>query len=233
MLEPAPDQACAEHILKILGDALESRPIATLAISGGSSPRPMFQRFAVTKFPWDRIHLFWVDERGVPPTDSQSNFKLANDTWLAPGNFPKSNIHRVQAELDPHRAAEAYVEEIRAHFHLDAGKTPIFDVIHQGMGPDCHTASLFPGEPLIDDRTGIAAAVYTEKFQQWRITLLPAVLIAARHTAMLVTGADKADAVRAVLHGRYDPLHCPAQLVARNGVDVAWFFDQALATCAK
>ena len=193
----------------------------------------MFQRFAQTPFPWDRVHLFWVDERGVPPTDPQSNFKLANDTWLTPGHFPKKNIHRVQAELDPREAARRYDEEIRDQFNLKSGEIPVFDIIHQGMGPDCHTASLFPGEPLINDRSGIAAAVFAQKFKQWRITLLPAVLIAARHTAMLVAGADKADAVRAVFHGPYDPLHCPTQLVARNAAEVAWFFGDALAEAAK
>lgn len=233
MLTPPPDEACAGHILKILGEALETRPFATLAISGGHSPRPMFERFARTPFAWDRVHLFWVDERAVPPADPQSNFKLASDAWLAPGNFPPGNIHRIRAELDPHHAARIYVEEIRAHFHLKEAEIPVFDVIHQGMGPDGHTASLFPGEPLINDRSRIAAAVFAETFKQWRVTLLPAVLISARHTAMLVTGADKAAAVRAALHGSYDALRCPAQLVARNARDIVWFLDPLLNEAAS
>jgi 6-phosphogluconolactonase len=231
-LKQPPDQACADYILATLTQALETNPTATVAISGGSSPRPMFQRFAQTPFPWDRVHLFWVDERAVPPTDAESNFKLANDTWLTPGNFPKQNIHRIQAELEPHQAAERYIHEIREHFHLKDAEIPVFDVIHQGMGPDGHTASLFPGEPLINLRTGVAAAVFAEKFKQWRITLLPAVLIAARHTAMLVTGADKAPALRAVLDGDYDPLHWPTQVVSRNAPDVAWFLDESLSALA-
>ena len=150
-----------------------------------------------------------------------------------PEIFQKSTSIAFKPSLDPHFAAQRYVEEIRAYFHLKDGEIPAFDVIHQGMGPDCHTASLFPGEPLIHDRAHIAAAVFAEKFKQWRITLLPAALIAARHTAMLVTGADKAEAVRSVFHGPYDPLHCPAQLVARNAPDLVWFFDQAAAVYAK
>lgn len=228
----SPEQACAEYILKTLTEALKERPAATLAISGGSSPRPMFERFAAAAFPWDRIHLFWVDERGVPPTDSQSNFKLANDTWLMPGNFPKANIHRIYAELEPQEAAARYVQDLRAHFQLKDAEIPVFDVIHQGMGPDGHTASLFPGQPLIEDRTGIAAAVFSQEFQQWRITLLPAVLIAARHTAMLVTGADKTKAMHEVIHGAYDPLHWPTQVVSRNAKDFVWFVDEALASIA-
>jgi len=102
---------------------------------------------------------------------------------------------------------------------------PRFDVVHRGMGPDAHTASLFPGEPLIEDRSGIAAAVWVEKFQQWRITLLPGVLLAARHTALLVTGGDKTAALRSVLHQPFDPLHYPAQIA--SGPGAVWFVDVA------
>ncbi len=140
----------------------------------------------------------WTNAR-CRPTDAQSNFKFAQDAWLRPGNFPAPNIHRVLAELDPPDAAARYVEDIQQFFGLAAGELPHFDVMHRGMGPDAHTASLFPGEPLIENRSGIAAAVWVEKFKQWRITLLPGVLLAARHTALLVAGADKTAALRSVL----------------------------------
>lgn len=212
-------EACAGHILS----KLEGKPRSTLAISGGTSPKAMFEIFARAEFPWERVQLFWVDERGVPPDNAQSNFKLANDHWLAPAGFPKANIHRVQAELAPELAEQRYVEEIRSVFGAGLKELPEFDVIHQGMGPDGHTASLFPGEALIQDRTGVAAAVWAEKFKQWRITLLPGVLLAAKNTAMLVTGSDKAQALEAVLNGPYDPQKYPAQIIARGGRDVDWF----------
>ena len=120
----------------------------------------MFEYFANTEFDWNPVQLFWVDERGVPPTDSESNYKMAADAWLDPSNFPASNIHRVMAELDPKEAAALYTKEIRKVFQLGSTELPRFDVIHRGMGPDAHTASLFPGDPLIDDREGIAAAVW-------------------------------------------------------------------------
>jgi len=219
--------ACAQQILDWLREALESGGLASLAISGGSSPRRMFEIFAGTRFEWERVHLFWVDERAVPPSDAQSNFKFAQDAWLRPGNFPATNIHRVLAELDPPEAAVRYGEEIQKYFGLPAGEPPHFDVIHRGMGPDAHTASLFPGEPLIEDRSGIAAGVWVEKFKQWRITLLPGVLLAARHTALLVAGSDKTAALRSVLNEPFDPLRYPAQIA--SGPGTVWFVDTAAA----
>lgn len=222
--EADPAGACARYIL----GALEGKARATLAISGGSSPTPMFEIFARTNFRWERVQLFWVDERGVPPDDPQSNFKLANDHWLAPSGFPKANIHRIQAELDPEVAARKYTDEVREVFRIGPGAIPKFDVIHQGIGPDGHTASLFPGEPMIHDIHGIAAALWVEKFKQWRITLLPGVLMAARHTAMLVPGADKAEVLHAILEGPYQPEKYPAQIL-RGARDVEWFVDRQLA----
>ncbi|MDP9170221.1 MAG: 6-phosphogluconolactonase [Acidobacteriota bacterium] len=219
--------ACAQQILDWLRDALDNRGLASLAISGGSSPRRMYEIFARTRFEWERVHLFWVDERAVPPSDAQSNFKFAQDAWLRPGNFPAPNIHRVHAELDPVLAAARYAEDIQQFFGLAAGELPNFDVIHRGMGPDAHTASLFPGEPLIEDRSGISAAVWVEKFKQWRITLLPGVLMAGRHTALLVAGADKAAALRSVLNEPFDPLLYPAQIASGQGT--VWFVDAAAA----
>jgi len=226
---PAAAEACAAHIVEVLGRAIAGGRPATLAISGGSSPRLMFEIFARTPFAWDRVHLFWVDERVVPPTDSQSNYKLAFDTWLGPAAFPRANIHRVETELGHEEAARRYREEIRRHFGLDNNGLPAFDLIHRGMGPDGHTASLFPGEPLIQDTTGIAAAVWVEKMKQWRVTLLPGALEAARNTAMLVTGDDKAAALHEVLEGVYRPAEFPCQIAA-NAETADWFVDQPAAS---
>ena len=219
--------ACGEQILGWLSEAIDEKGQAALAISGGTSPRRMFETFARTKFDWNSVHLFWVDERGVPPTDSQSNFKLTQDSWLGPGKFPPANVHRIHAELDPAEAAARYIEDIQRFFGLSAGELPRFDVIHRGMGPDAHTASLFPGEPLIENRADIAAAVWVEKFQQWRITLLPGVLMAAHRTALLVNGGDKTAALRSVLHAPFDSLRYPAQLASGEGT--VWFVDAAAA----
>ena len=219
--------ACAQQILDWLREALKSQGLASLAISGGSSLRRMFEIFSRTGFEWERVHLFWVDERAVPPSDEQSNFKFAQDSWLRPGNFPAHNIHRILAELDPAEAAARYTEDIQQFFGVLPGEVPRFDVVHRGMGPDAHTASLFPGEPLIEDRSRIATAVWVEKFKQWRITLLPGVLLAARRSALLVDGADKTAALRSVLNEPFDPLRFPAQIA--SGPGTVWFVDTAAA----
>lgn len=220
-------EACARQILDWLRAAIDEHGVATLAISGGSSPRRMFACFANARFEWDRVHLFWVDERGVPPTDPRSNYRLAEETWLGPGGFPRSNLHRIEAELPAEAAAARYAGEIRRFFGLADGELPRFDAIHLGMGPDAHTASLFPGDPLLANRRDIVAALWVQKFQQWRITLLPGVLLAARHTAMLVTDADKAELLREVLSeagpGPADPMIYPARLALHEGA--VWFVN--------
>ncbi|HKX00084.1 MAG TPA: 6-phosphogluconolactonase [Bryobacteraceae bacterium] len=218
--------ACAQHILRTLTETLRTRSYATLALSGGSTPKLMFERMAAAKFQWAGVHLFWVDERPVPPTDERSNYRLAEEALIRPAGIPSNQVHRIRAELHPTAAADMYVEDIRNFFKLQMQELPKFDVIHRGIGPDAHTASLFPTEPLISDRQRIAAAVHVEKLSQWRITLLPGVLLAASHTAMLVSGDDKAEAVRWVFEEPFDPKRYPAQLGIREARDFVWFLDR-------
>jgi 6-phosphogluconolactonase len=222
-------EACAHHVIGILDEVLAGQEFATFAISGGSSPRLLFQKLAATKFPWDRIHLFWVDERCVPPTDPASNYKMAEECLIRPAHIPARHVHRVIGEIAPKVAATRYATEIREFFGLEEGEMPHFDLVHRGMGPDAHTASLFPGEPLIDDRENIAAAVYAPQFQQWRVTLLPGALLAAKHTVFLVAGSDKSESVRAVFKEEYDPKKYPAQIASHHGRGVTWFLDEAAA----
>jgi len=221
--------ACCRKILDLLAETLARHERASMAVSGGSTPKLLFAEMAKANFDWSRVHLFWVDERGVPPTDAQSNYKLTKEKFIDAANFPAQNVHRIQAELDPESAARLYADEIRSFFSLRRGEFPRFDIMHQGMGPDGHTASLFPGEPLIDDRENLVAAAYVEKFQQWRVTLLPGVLLAARNTLMLVAGEDKAEALHAVFEEPSHPKKFPVQIVNNAGGDVMWFLDKAAA----
>ncbi len=221
--------SCAAKIIQLLEASRAARPLATLAVSGGSTPKLLFGELAKVAFDWSRVHLFWVDERGVPPTDSQSNYKLTKEHFIDPARFPAANVHRIQAELEPQTAARLYVDEIHKFFGLQVGEFPQFDIIHRGMGPDAHTASLFPGEQLIDDHEHLAAAAYVEKLHQWRITLLPGVLEAARQTLMLVAGKDKAEPLHEVLHAPYNPKKYPVQIATHDNPNALWFLDKEAA----
>lgn len=217
--------ACASFVLDTLHLSLDNQSRATFAISGGSTPRLLFSRLASSGFNWSRVHIFWVDERCVPPDDNQSNYKLANETLIAPAKISSSNVHRIQGELEPSEAAKQYVREITEFF--GSSEIPAFDLIHRGMGPDAHTASLFPGEPLIGNRTDIAAAVWVEKMKSHRVTLLPGVLLKARQTVLQVAGADKAEALFNVLRGPEDINQYPCQLGTRGSDKAVWFLDKA------
>jgi 6-phosphogluconolactonase len=220
-------EACGANILSRLQAALQTKGHATLAVSGGTSPKAMFEFMARSDLDWSRVHLFWVDERAVPPDHEQSNHRLVNECLIQPARLAGTNVHRVLAELPPREAASRYRRELLECAELTTDGNPRFDVVHLGMGADAHTASLFPGEPLIDDREGLAAEVYVEKIPQWRITLLPRVLLAAHHVALLVTGQDKESALKQVFEADYDPKRFPAQLIAYQSTVAAWFFDRA------
>lgn len=221
---------CAALMVERLKEALEERPFATLAISGGSTPAKLFPILAAAPLPWERIHVFFADERMVPPADEASNYRMARALLLDPCGIPASNVHRIQGELDPEEAAGLYEEEIAELFGLDADEDdiPSFDVLHLGIGADAHTASLFPGEPAIDNLDDLCAAVFVEKLSMWRVTLLPVVLQAARCTVFLAGGKDKAEPLRRVLSDPYDPRRLPAQLV-RHNLEIRWFLDRAAA----
>lgn len=220
--------ACSAYILDCLAEDLRAQTRATIALSGGSSPRLLFSRMAQADLNWSRVHFFWVDERCVPPADSRSNFRLAKETLLGAAHIADVNVHRIHGELDPDTAAAQYVNDIKEFFALGNDMLPIFDVIHRGMGDEGHTASLFPGEPLINNTTDIAAHVYVEKVKMDRVTLLPGVLRAAKRTVLQVVGADKAPALREVLTGSEDPMTYPCQIASRDE-KATWFLDDAAA----
>jgi len=217
--------ACAEQILLALESALATQEFATLAVSGGSTPRLLFRELSSRQFDWSRVHLFWADERMVAPDDPESNYRLTEASFMRPARFPSANVHRIAGELDPIKAVKRYTEEMRELFSLEDGQLPYFDVVHLGMGPDGHTASLFPGDILIHDREGIAAAVVVPKDPPNRITMLPGVLLSARTTVFLVSGGDKAETVRQVMEEPLDALARPAQLISRQARRVRWFLD--------
>jgi 6-phosphogluconolactonase len=222
-------ESCSRHILSLLETALSGEGEATLALSGGETPKPLFEYLSQVVFDWSRVHLFWVDERCVPPTDPQSNYRLAEEYLIRPRHIPDRNVHRIPGELPADKAARRYSEEIVEFFELERGQLPHFDAVHLGTGADAHVASLFPGELFIENREGIAAAVFVEKISEWRITLLPGVLLASQASLFLTAGKDKAEAVHNVFTAPYDPLKFPAQVISHHGRQVTWFLDHAAA----
>jgi len=223
-------RAAALHILNDLNAALQECDEATLAVSGGSTPRKMFEAMAEVPFDWTGVKLFFVDERMVPPDHPDSNYRMAREALIEPAGLDESQAFRIHGELEPADAADRYVADLREQFGLSKkGELPRFDVVHLGMGDDAHTASLFPGEPLIYDRDALAASVYATAKKTYRVTLLPGVLLAAQSIVFLVAGKDKATALKKVRDGDEALGSYPAQVVERHARNVVWFVDRAAA----
>ena len=223
--------AAATRIVKIIqqiGAGAASR--VSMAVSGGSTPKLLFQELVTRDVDWALVHLFWVDERAVPPSDNQSNFKMTKEFLLDSLKAPRPTVHRIQAELKPAEAARLYTDDIVNFFSLGAGEIPVFDIVQLGMGDDAHTASLFPGEPQIQNQSGIAAALNVEKKKQWRITLLPGPIQQARYRICLVAGSDKAEPLKSVLEAPMDPMRFPAQLANTKHGPTEWYVDEAAAS---
>lgn len=226
------EQAAALYA-RLADAAIAARGRFMVALSGGSTPKGVHAVLSGdeyrTKIPWNHVHLFWGDERCVPPTHPESNYHMAEETLLAKIAIPARHIHRVPAELPPIEAASAYEQTLREVFALSGGVLPRFDLIFLGMGADGHTASLFPGTPGVREDRRLVVAQYVKKLQAWRITLTPAVLNSAAQVVFLVSGADKAQTLKTVLHGPFEPERFPAQLVRPTQGAVLWLVDQAAA----
>ncbi len=206
----------------------------TVALSGGSTPRRLHSLLASPSYrdriDWTRIEFFWGDERFVPQDDPESNFRMARETLLDHVPVQPSQIHAVPTQLgDPAAAAATYGEEIRRVFQLGPNDLPRFDLILLGMGPDGHTASLFPHTAALHERERLVVANAVPQLQTVRITLTAAVINNAAAVVFLVAGADKAQALHAVLEGPRDPETYPAQLIAPANGELRWLVDRAAA----
>lgn len=226
--------AAAEEVVHAAEEAVAARGRFTIALSGGSTPRNLFTLLATnarSTLPWDRMFFFWGDERHVPPTDVESNYRMADETMLSKIPVAAGNIFRVAAENpDAAAAAGAYEQTLRKFFALESGQVPRFDLILLGMGPDGHTASLFPGTAALQEKTRLVVANWVDKLKTSRITLTLPVLNAARCVAFLVSGTDKADALKAVLEGDAPGEQYPSKLVKPNDGKLIWLVDRAAAS---
>ena len=219
---PTPDAlaaTAAEYFTTAESAAVEARGVARVAISGGTTPKAMFALLAersepyFAQVPWEKLHLFWVDERCVPPTDKDSNYRMTKEAMLDHVPLPASQIHRMQGELDPDVSAARYEATIRTEFRLEGAEMPIFDLVLLGMGEDGHTASLFPHTGALNELGRIAVANHVPQKATWRITLTWPVINRACKVAFLIEGAAKAEVVKDVFIGAYDPEGKPSQLI--------------------
>lgn len=220
---------------RVANDTIASQGRFTVALSGGSTPKSVYSLLAhgnprMQPIAWPYVHVFWGDERCVPPTHPDSNYRMAHETLLSRVPIPPENIHRIHAELAPLEAAYNYERELRKMFSLPFDGTPCFDLAFLGMGPDGHTASLFPGTSGLQEKKRLVVAHYVEKLASWRITLTATVFNAAAQVAFLVAGADKAETLKEVLEGPLQPDRLPSQLIQPAPESLHWFVDGAAAS---
>jgi len=232
-------EAAAEEVVHRAQSAVAERGRFTIALSGGSTPKGLYTLLASSasaSLPWDRMFFFWSDERHVPPTDPDSNYRMTNEAMLSKVSVPAGNIFRVPAENpDAAAAAAAYEQTIRKFFALEAGaseskEAPRFDLILLGLGPDGHTASLFPETAALQERSRLVVANWVEKLKTHRITFTVPLLNAARAVAFLVSGTDKAPALHEVLEGSAPAEQYPSKLVHPEDGKLIWFVDKAAAS---
>lgn len=235
---PAVAREGFDEVLRAAAAAIAARGAFRIALSGGNTPRALYtllQSEGPTRgADFARWQVWFGDERCVPPDHPDSNFRMASEAWLGKSTIPSEQIHRVVCERGtPEAVADAYENEIRASFRLKAGQRPAFDVVLLGLGPDGHTASLFPDSRALDERARNVAWNWVEKFKSHRITLTLPAIDAARAVLFLVAGADKAPAVRAVLEdGPFDYVP-PAKLVEPANGTLTWLLDSAAAAGLK
>lgn len=226
------DQAqVADAFALFLAMASRRRPRTTIALSGGSTPQLLFRRLAedyADRIDWSTLHLFWGDERCVPPDHEDSNYGMTKRLLLDRVDIPAANVHRIRGEDDPRREAHRYSAEIMEHVPEEQG-LPAFDIVLLGLGEDGHTASIFPDQRSLLTVEAVAVPARHPETGQQRISLSGPVINNGRHIAFLVTGAGKADRVREILlqEGKWQEFPA-AHIEARNG-RLLWFLDQAAA----
>jgi 6-phosphogluconolactonase len=224
----------ADIIARAIVEAVQARGSCSLVLAGGSTPKGVYAALATIApdgiaVPWGRVHVFWGDERHVPPDHADSNYRMAHEALLSKVPVPAAQIHRIHGEdPDPKAAAAHYADDIRATLGPDDG-APSFDVVLLGLGADGHTASLFPGTAALLPDVSWVTAVWVETLTTWRITMSLPLLNAARLVIGLVSGSEKAAAVRDVLQPGPTTPWLPARYVQPVSGRLQWLLDRPAA----
>lgn len=223
--------AAAERFIQAAIAAQDARGMFNVALSGGSTPRGMYRALAAPPYRdqvnWNAVQVFFSDERFVPPESEESNYHLARQELLSQVQIPDRFVHRVATvDILPAESAALYEQGIRRVLQAGLDEVPSFDLIFLGLGPDGHTASLFPGTEALQERDLLVAANFVPELDSWRITFTYPLLNAARQVAFLVEGAGKAEMVRRVIEGDAE---LPASLIRPITGELVWMLDQAAA----
>jgi 6-phosphogluconolactonase len=226
----------AEEFVSIAAQAVKEKGACNVALAGGSTPKALYSLLVDdpefrARVPWDKLQLFFGDERHVPPDHTDSNFRMATEAMIAKSPLRPEQVTRIQGELaDTEMAAREYEQALRRHFRLSAGEYPRFDLVLLGMGEEGHTLSLFPGTKALHPEGRLVVRNWIGKLYAERITLTAATINQAACILFMVTRADKAPALKAVLEGPYEPEQLPAQLIQPRDGKLLWLLDTAAAS---
>jgi 6-phosphogluconolactonase len=225
-------QNAAQLLLETAQQAVKARGRFSLALSGGSTPRRLYEILAEPPYregmPWSKTHVFWGDERCVPADDERNNAHMARQFLLDRVPIPDQQIHPIASSLPPIKAAEEYQNTLKEYFNNGSSHT--FDFVLLGLGENGHTASLFPGTAVLDEQSRWVSEVYVPSLRMWRITLTAPFLNRARKIAFLVSGSSKAGVLDQVINGARRPNELPAQLILPQKGEQIWLVDQAAAS---
>jgi 6-phosphogluconolactonase len=225
----------AQYFVDRIAEAVAARPRARIAISGGNTPKRTFEMLGdrslpyFAAIPWEKLELYWVDERCVPPDHPDSNFRMTREALLSKVPLPEGQIFRIQGELPPEEAGARYESDIRKGFRLEGAEMPTFDSILLGMGPDGHTASLFPHSDGLHELMRVAIANHVENKDAWRVTLTSPVLNQGKDVFFLIAGKDKTEVLHRVFFGPYEPETLPSQLIRPKTGRLTLLLDSAAA----
>lgn len=230
---PAIARRAAEEFVKMAQSAVSRKGSFSVALSGGSTPKLLYSLLATdadlrAKVPWDKMHLFFGDERHVGPDDTQSNFKMASESMITKAPLKPEQVHRMKGEYpDAERAAREYEQDLRTHFRVKDAELPQLDLVLAGMGDEGHTLSLFPGTKALHAEGRMVVRNWVGKLYTDRVTITAPVANNAEMILFMVAGKEKALALKGVLEGPYEPEQLPAQLLQPTNGKLLWLVDQA------